>query len=103
MPPLVRIACCMKNGVDSHSVVRILIEDCIREPAGQSSVVLFVNGRVHLRHAADRGDTGFNATQQFLSKADSARFVSCGCLSKILDDFRRNDQLSGHGVPEPCI
>jgi hypothetical protein len=81
--PLLRVARGMKDRIDNHCTLFILIKNCIRKTAYQRPAILLVNNRSYLRHAEDRGNTCINATQKVLSQSGPPRFVPCRRLRKV--------------------
>lgn len=73
LTPFIGIARRVKYAV--NGTVGILVENRIGKAAHQSSPIFLVDGGMHLGRAADRGKTGLDGTQKFLSQAGSRTLV----------------------------
>jgi len=81
----------MEDGVQRDGARRILVEDRIWETTYHGSTILFVNGRVHLRHTTDGSDTRINAIQKLRPQTNASGFVPCKRLCEVTLNLWRND------------
>src|SRR5882724_1091917 len=96
LAPFLGIARGVKDAVDGHRVLCILVEHRIRKAAYQPAAIVLVDDGMHLGRTADPFQTGIDAAQKFFSQAGPSPLVPGIRLCDVLLGLRRNDELSGH-------
>ena len=96
LTPFFGIAGGVEHSINSHRAFRILIEDCIRKAAYQSTTIAFVGCGVHFGSPADSLQASLDATQEVFSQARPLNFVPGVTFCNVLSGLWRENQFSDH-------